>query len=114
MFRSLLAAAEAKWTAAGQWNQTDQAGVNENPETNVVFALRSALPILAKSAEQDPVNRQRPIPRHLPSGPKRESHQDALKAQNGTISESVPSHLPITRSVTVFERLFNSPYTRKG
>ncbi len=49
MFRSLLAAAEAKWTAAGQWNQTDRAGANENPETNAVFALRSALSVLPKS-----------------------------------------------------------------
>jgi hypothetical protein len=66
MFRSLLAAAEAKWTAAAQWNQTDRAGANENPESNTVFALRSALPILPKSARRDAVNRQRPIPRHLP------------------------------------------------
>jgi hypothetical protein len=62
MFRSLLAAAEAKWTAAGQWNQTERAGANENPETNAVFALYSVLSVLSK-ARQDPVNRQRPIPR---------------------------------------------------
>src|SRR6266403_3831693 len=49
MFHSLLAAAEAKWTAAGQWNQTDRAGANENPETNAVFALRSALSVMPKS-----------------------------------------------------------------
>jgi len=49
MFRSLLAAAEAKWTAAAQWNQTDRAGAIGNPESNTVFALRSALPILPKS-----------------------------------------------------------------
>jgi len=51
MFRSLLAAAEAKGTSAAQWNQTDRAGANENPETSAVFALRSALPVLwAKSS----------------------------------------------------------------
>jgi hypothetical protein len=63
MFRSLLAAPEAKWTAAGQWNQTDRAGANENPETNAVFALRSALPVLRESGRRDAVNRQRPSPR---------------------------------------------------
>ncbi len=51
VFRSLLAAAQAKWTAAGQSNQPDRAGANENPETSAVFALRSALPVLrAKSS----------------------------------------------------------------
>jgi hypothetical protein len=65
MFRSLLAAAEAKWTAAAQWNQTDRSGANENPESNTVFAPRSALPVLPKGAGRDSVNRQRQIPRGL-------------------------------------------------
>jgi hypothetical protein len=68
MFRSLLAAAEAKWTAAGQWNQTDRAGANENPETNAVFALHSALAVLRESARRDAVNRQRPITRAFTGG----------------------------------------------
>ena len=65
MFRSLLAAAEAKWTSAGQWNQTDRAGANENPETDAVFALYAPLPFLPKGARKNPVSQQEPIRRHL-------------------------------------------------
>ncbi|HXM24507.1 MAG TPA: hypothetical protein VN957_00650, partial [Chthoniobacterales bacterium] len=97
VFRSLLAAAQAKWTAAGQSNQPDRAGANENPETSAVFALRSALPVLrAKPSGKIQQAGQEPLSRAFAknaegAGHKRKCHEGDLpilmlwrKAQEST------------------------------
>ena len=50
MFRSLLAAAEAKWTAAAQWNQTDRAGANEHLETSAVLFYARLCPFCGQKS----------------------------------------------------------------